>query len=164
MASSTLDSRLFWEPHVEASMSCSFASGLFGTAPHLGESSWDPCSRGCLDLQGRGFYRGAAVQRWGAGARPQTLSSAMGDPAGTLPLCSVFTAGAGLQLQEFLGRSKAVGNRGATGPQDTLVNSTPAGRRPCVKHAAITQEMLATKVKLPYNRTMPSMAWDLCEH
>ena len=171
MVSSIVDSHcLFWEPHAEAPMSCSFASGLFGPGPHLGESSWDPCSRGCLDLQGREFYHGAAVQRWGAGARPQTqalgpaLSSAVGDPAGTLPLRSVFTPGAGLQLQEFLGRSKAVGNRGATGPQDTLVNSTPAGRWPCVKHAAITQEMLATKIKLPYNRTMPSTAWDFCEH
>lgn len=123
-----------------------------------------------MGLQGHKFSRGAAAQRWGEGVTPQTqalgpaLSSAHGDPAGTLPLRSVFIPGAGLQLQEFLGRSKAVGDRGATGPQDTLVNSTPARRWPCVKHAAITQEMLVTKIKLPYKRTVPSTMWDFCEH
>ena len=62
MVSSIVDSHcLFWEPHAEAPMSCSFASGLFGPGPHLGESSWDPCSRGCLDLQGRGIPAAGAT-------------------------------------------------------------------------------------------------------
>ena len=155
-------------------MSYSFASGLFGPSPHLGSHRGITASRGCLDLQDHGFPEAGSA--WicrvvssvmlllSRGGVPQTqalgpaLSSAVGDPAGTLPPCSLFTSRAGLQLQGFLGTSKAVGDRGASRPQDTLVNSMPSASWPCDNHAAVTQWRLFTKINLPYKRTMPSTA------
>lgn len=88
-----------------------------------------------MDLQGREFCHAAPVQGRGAGARPQTQAlgpalSAVGDPAGSLPPCSLFTPELGSNYKDSWAEARLWVIEGPQGHRTPLSTPRPLGAGP----------------------------------